>query len=437
MYILIVLNFSPEKKMDAAQLSRLLEQATIARTSQANETAVSLYSALINQTEGQAHDPQVRELRLEALRENGRLQRLLGHQEAALACFQRAYLDAGSGEQAVDTLALLANQHNSMGNYDEAMRACREALQLTEALNYSAGRAAAFQVLGRTYAQRGRPEEAVSNLQKALALFEQIGNRVEISRTYNWIGIGQMEQWHIDKAIEAFHHGLEESAISDVLRSAILNNLGECYQYLFDFEQALAHHRAGLSLIQKLNFTSPQDDLLRNLGVDLYHTGQVEEGIGYLYEALHLSEANGNQDVRLQVLDSLVYAELERDRPDVAMQYAQNLRTEAEKIKARQFEARALYGLGLVYQRLGEAVAAEQVWQQALFLAHETHQQNLIWQLHAGLAQIVGIAPLAETHNRIAAEVIDQIVYPIEDVQLRQKFLAAPTVRAVLDAQPQ
>lgn len=422
--------------MNSVQLLDLLKQANAARDNRAYETTVRLYAQLIAETAGHVDDPEVREIRLEALRENGRLHRLLGHQDAALTSFQQAYLDAGSSEQAVDSLALLANQLNSMGNYDEAMKACREALDLTEALNYSAGRAAALQVLGRTYAQIGRPEDAVHNLQKALALFDQIGNRTEVARTYNWIGIGQMEQWHLDKAIHAFQCALEDTAvISDVLRSTILNNLGECYQYLFDFEQALAHHRAGLDLIQKLSFTSPQDDLLRNLGVDLYRTGQVDEGIAYLYDALRLSEANGNQDIRLQVLDSLVYAELERERPDVAMQNAQLLRVEAEKIKARQYEARALYGMGLVYQRLGEAVAAEQVWQQALFLAHETHQQNLIWQLHAGLAQIVGIAPLAETHNRIAAEVIDQIVYPIEDANLRQKFLAAPAVQAVLAAQ--
>ncbi len=422
--------------MEVAQLSRLLEQATIALNSQANETAVTLFSELISETEGQAADPRVREIRLEALRENGRLQRLLGHQQEALTCFQQAYLDAGSGEQAVDSLALLANQHNSMGNYDEAMQACREALHLTEALNYSAGRAAAFQVLGRAYAHQGRTEEAISNMQKALALFEQIGNRTEVARTNNWIGIVRMDQWHMDKAIRAFQRALQESNhISDVLRCTILNNLGECYQYLFDFEQALAYHREALALISEMRFTMPQDDLLRNLGVDLCRIGQVNAGIAHLYDALRLSQSNGDQDVRMQVLDSLIYAELERNRPDVAAQHAQTLRVEAEKSKARHFEARALYGLGLCNQEFGEAVAAEQVWQQALFLAHETRQQNLIWQLHAGLAQIVGIAPLAETHNRIAAEVIDQIVYPIEDAELRQKFLAAPAVKAVLEAQ--
>ncbi|MBK8986690.1 MAG: tetratricopeptide repeat protein [Chloroflexi bacterium] len=424
--------------MDVAHLAQLLQRATIARDNEANDTAVRYYAELIAQTEGGAAEPGVREIRLEALRENGRLYRLLGQQQEALACFEQTYMDAGSGEQAVDALTLLANQHNSMGSYDEAMQACREALQLTEALNYSAGRAAAFQVLGRAYAHQGRTEEAIHNMQKALALFEQIGNRTEVARTNSWIGVVRMDQWHMDKAIRAFQRALQESEhVSPILRCTILNNLGECYQCLFDFEQALAYHREALALISQTRFTMPQDDLLRNLGVDLCRIGEVDEGIAHLYDALRLSEANGDPDVRFQVLDSLIHAELERGRPDVALQYSQTLRMEAEKRKARHFEARALYGLGLCYQQFGEGVAAEQEWQQALFLAHETRQQNLIWQIHAGLAQIVGIAPLAATHNRIAAEVIDQIVYPIEEDNLRQKFLAAPSVRAVLAARPE
>jgi tetratricopeptide (TPR) repeat protein len=420
---------------DTIQLNQLLETAAAARDSQANEEAIRLYGELIAQTKERADDPAIREIRLTALRENGRLHRLIGNQQAALSCLQQYYLDAGRGEQAVDGLTLLANQHNSMGQYDEALQAGREALELTEALNYSIGRAAAFQSLGRTYAHQGRTEDAITNMQKALSLFQQIGNRTEVARTHNWIGVVLMEQGQIDKAIQSFKRGLQEVGhISDVLRSVVLSNLGECYQYLFDFEQALAYHREALELIRQTKFTTPQDDLVRNLGVDLCRIGQVEEGAAHLYEALQLTESSGNQDVRMQVLDSIVAAELQRDRPDAAMQYAQMLKLEAEKIKARHHQARALYALGLCYQYLSELVTAEQMWHQALFLAHETQQQGLIWQLHAALAQAVGIAPLADTHYRIAAEVIDQIVYPIEDENLRQKFLAAPSVKAILDA---
>jgi tetratricopeptide (TPR) repeat protein len=419
---------------DISELNQMLQRAAAARDSQANEEAVRLYTALANQTQGRADDPALREIRLTALRENGRLHHLLGDQAAALACFQQYYLDAGQGTQAVDGLTLLANQHNSMGQYEEALQAGREALELTEALNYSAGRAAAFQSLGRAYAHQGHTAEAISNMQKALALFEQIGNRSEIARTHNWIGIVHMEQGQLDKAVLSFQRALQESEhISAVLRSVILNNLGECYQNLFDFEQAFAYHHEALDLLHQTKFTTPQDDLIRNLGVDLCRIGQVEEGVTHLYDALRLTEVSGSQDIRLQVLDSLAAAELQRDRPDAAMQHAQMLKLEAEKVKARYYQARALYDLGLCYQHLGEAVTAEQMWQQALFLAHETQQQGLIWRLHAGLAQVVGIAPLAETHSRIAAEVIDQIVYPIEDESLRQKFLNAPAVKAVLE----
>jgi len=112
--------------------------------------------------------------------------------------------------------------------------------------------------------------------------------------------------------------------------------------------------------------------------------------------------------------------------------YAQELLLQAEQNKARDFQAQAYYALGLCAQTDEDAIRAEQWWQQALFLAHETGQQTLLWQLHAALAEISAPA-LSQTHYRIAAEVIEQIIYPIEDKALRQTFLSAPAVKRILD----
>jgi hypothetical protein len=96
--------------------------------------------------------------------------------------------------------------------------------------------------------------------------------------------------------------------------------------------------------------------------------------------------------------------------------------------------AKALYVEGLCLKASGEQTRARQAWQQATILAHETGQQMLIWQLHAAQATIADNAKVAAVHQRIAAEMLEQIVYPIEDEKLRQKFLSAVPVRAVLQA---
>ena len=134
-----------------------------------------------------------------------------------------------------------------------------------------------------------------------------------------------------------------------------------------------------------------------------------------------------------QAIYSLALAEHARDNHTKAAEYGQRLYDLAEQSNARDFRAQAMHILGLCAQAEGDPVRAEQLWQQALFLAHETGQQTLLWQLHAALAEIAPNPALAGTHYRIAAEVLEQIIYPLEDESLRQTFLTAPPVKAVFE----
>ncbi|VAW34309.1 hypothetical protein MNBD_CHLOROFLEXI01-2610, partial [hydrothermal vent metagenome] len=81
----------------------------------------------------------------------------------------------------------------------------------------------------------------------------------------------------------------------------------------------------------------------------------------------------------------------------------------------------------------GNLSTAEEQWHQALFLAHETENRMILWQLHAALAQIAELPNLATVHIRIAAEVIYQIAEPFTDEALKTGFLTAVPVTAVLN----
>jgi hypothetical protein len=94
--------------------------------------------------------------------------------------------------------------------------------------------------------------------------------------------------------------------------------------------------------------------------------------------------------------------------------------------------ADAYHALGLCHYCLGEETAARQLWQQGVLIAHEAGRQMLIWQLHAALAGLSPTPELATIHQRMAAEMIEQVAYPIEDEALRDKFLAAAPIQAVL-----
>ncbi|MCI0398001.1 MAG: tetratricopeptide repeat protein [Chloroflexi bacterium] len=414
-------------------LQRLLQQASAAAQNNEPALAVQFHSDLLAQSAGYGDNPAIKELRLQALARHGQLLGELGDQEGALASLNQYYLEAGTSQQAVDALALLGNQYSRMGQQLKALAVNQEALQLAVALNYTGGRAQALMHIGWTQLGLGRTEEALVNLNKAYALFSQINDQVGQMRSVSRIGIVHMSTGEIDKAIAAFKLSLNLGrGVGDRETAIDLGNLGECYQMLFDMEQALACHQKGLAIAERTKLQVVSVDLCRNLGLDLYYLGRIEEGLAYLRRALTMSEEIERPDLHTQALYSLALAEVEQGEVDAARQHGQQLKALAEATNARGYLAYALHILGLCHEKERDWVAAEQAWQQAVFLAHETNWRALLWQLHAALARIASNPALAGIHKRIAAEVIQQIVEPIEDEALKQKFLAAPPVQAIL-----
>ena len=416
------------------RLAQLLERAAAAAERHEYGQALEQYSHVLASTDPQTAQPAIKEARLKALGGRGHLLRLVGEQEAALAAYQQYYLEAGTSKDAVEALVLLGEQQSRMGDNDLALDTYREALQLAEALNYTAGRAKSLAGMGLAMVVSGQTEEAISRLKKALPLFEQLNNRLEQARVWNRLGYGYHGLGQIDKAIAAYKVSIElaEALGEQEVMIYGLGNLGEAYQNLFDMEQALFYHQIGLVAAERTGLPYLLVDLYRNLGVNLCYLGRVEEGIAYLERALAAAEETTAPVEHLQTLYSLAYAELQRGNAATAFNYAQRLKEEAEKNQALVDLVYGLHVLGLYHQRQGDGAAAEQAWQQGIFLAHQTGQRMILWQIHAGLAEVAANRELAAVHRRIAAEVIQQIAFPIEDETVRQKFLSAPDVQAVL-----
>jgi tetratricopeptide (TPR) repeat protein len=421
--------------MNVATLEKTLGNARAALEAQAYDRALAEYDYLLQQTEGlAAGDTDARELRLAGLRERSRLVQLQGEPERALRGLEQYYLEAGSSEHAVEALTLIGDLHDEMGQERLALAAYDEALALAEAFNYTPGRAKALLGAGLTWHHLGRTEEGIAQLQKALALFEQLGDANGQMRATNRLGIAYVQSGQVDKAIALFEESLVLARGLGVRETAIdLSNIGECHQLLFNMDQALAYHQEAYALAESTGLRSVQPDVARNLGYDLYHLGQVEEGIRHLEEALQLADEMLLHDVKMQALYSLAQAEIGRGRAAKAREYASQLKALAQERDYRVYQAEALYALGLVEQLEGNHDLAEQRWQEALFLAHETGRQFLLWQVHASLAEIAPTRGLALVHYQIAADIINQIAYPIEDESIRAAFLNAPEVRFIVE----
>jgi tetratricopeptide (TPR) repeat protein len=422
--------------MVVPSLDEQFEQAEAAYDDGRYPDSLQLFTQILTQTDDAKDDPAVKPVRLKIFPVVGRIHQFTGRPREALQSYQQYYSEAGSSQDAVQALCLIGSIYNQIGERLKGLDALYEALQLADALNDTPGRALAHGHIGMIYQNLGRVDEAHVAIDKALSLFEQLGDIRGQSQSLVRKGLIYFYQGALDKTIVASQKALQlarDHAIHDRI-PLLLNNLGECYQVLYDLERALAAHREGLEMAERLGLRHLQTDLSRNLGVDLLRSGQIEEGMERLYYALSLSQETRNLEIEMQCLYTLALSEAERDAIPQARQYAERLQWLADKNEARGYQADAYHVLGLCSLGEGDEVTAQQLWQQAAFLAHETHRRPLLWRVHAEMAKLMPNADLAKIHYRIAAEVIQQIAYPIEDERLKNTFLTAPPIRAILDA---
>ncbi|HSH05546.1 MAG TPA: tetratricopeptide repeat protein [Anaerolineae bacterium] len=420
--------------MNELNVTQLITDAQTATNNDQYALATDLYQVFLSQTTPQTDDETINEQRMQALAELGRLLLLLGNPTEALAYYEQYYLEAGTSQHAVYALIHIGNHHNQTGNQQKARHALHEALELASALNFTAGRAQALSGLGSLHQNIGQNDEAIGYLDQAFALAEQIGDIRSQTQTLSRIAFARYYLGQIDQTISAMNRLLllaRQNNLSDEVILA-LNNLGECHQTLYDTQRALAYHQEGWFLAETLGIPHLQADLTRNLGVNFLQLGDHARGTHYLYTALALNDEFKILTIRLQTLYNLALAEIEHGNPQQGFHHAQTLLQQAEQHTHHGHVADAHYALGLYYAQHQQLPTAHKHWQQSLFIAQDADRRQLLWRLHAALAQTIDTPALAQVHQRMAQETINQILYPLQDEQLKQTFLSAPPIKTIL-----
>lgn len=403
------------------------------------DVAIQLYSHLLDAIPTAQENPTLKDLRAEVLLARGDLFRQCLLPKAAVADYEQWMAEQPPGMQHVEVLNKICSQYNTIGDYPRAAQTLEKALRLLKTFPDPVQEARVHVGFGVTFTRSGRLVEATEHILQGLKLFQALKNDERIANAYNNLGLVYQRRGIIDQSIAAYEKGLQiYQERGDVFDTAvILSNLGECYQNLFNMTQALNYHQKSLNLlseVDKNNNEYPQfsADVYRNIGVDLRYLGQLEKALEHLKRAWNLCvNYNAPVDVKLQVLLSRARTELEAGELETAEKTAQEAQTMAQEVKSHNHLAKAYYVIGLCYQAQANIGAAEAAWQQAIYLAHETDQKSLLWQIHAALATALADPGTAAVHRRIALDIIKQLVEPIQDETLREGFLQSAPVLAI------
>jgi DNA-binding SARP family transcriptional activator/Tfp pilus assembly protein PilF len=215
------------------------------------------------------------------------------------------------------------------GLLDEQIRVWRCAVDSAAHLADPASLIRAHMHLGRCYSAVGRHQEAIANLNQALALAEQ----------------------HDNPDVEA------------TVRLTFTRVLGQNG----DFRRALPHAERALALIRGLGQPGREADALNTAGWCAAKLGDYETARAHCQAALDLLPS-GDSNSKANYLDSLGYIEHRTGHHDLAVERYQQALSLFRALGADSDCADTLDNLGHPYTALGQRERARAVWRQALEL---------------------------------------------------------------------
>ncbi|NDJ63229.1 MAG: tetratricopeptide repeat protein [Chloroflexi bacterium] len=194
-------------------------------------------------------------------------------------------------------LIALANAHQVLGNFDQALQHFQDAAFHTSSFVQTDVEADALRGAGVIYWYQGQYTEARAHLAASLALFRQLNNARGIASCLNNLGIVAIS----DGDLEGAHPLLEESLaryrqISDDRGIAsVLNNLGLISDARKTHDQSRRYYEETRDIFRKLQDQWGVALAYHNLGTTLSHQGDYAAAQAYLEQSIEIQSAIGDR----------------------------------------------------------------------------------------------------------------------------------------------
>ncbi|MCK4566521.1 MAG: tetratricopeptide repeat protein, partial [Candidatus Thorarchaeota archaeon] len=280
----------------------------------------------------------------------------LGHYKDALEIAERAKEESQRLEaplQIVDALIVASDVLLNLGRFDESLEAVEQSEQVLKAIPQEQPselvmrKATLVNRRGNIYYRRGYYGQALDCLERSLVLFEEIGNKQGMAKSFYDIGSVHWRNGDLDRALQYFEQSLElREDIGD--KSSIassLNVVGVIYRRKGDYNRALEYYKRSLVLKEEIGNNQRIATALNNIGVVYRRQGDLERSLEYFERSLKLKEEIGNKEnIALSLRNlGLIY----RDKGDLdrALEYLQRSLQLREEVANNLLIAETLFSL--------------------------------------------------------------------------------------------
>jgi CHAT domain-containing protein/tetratricopeptide (TPR) repeat protein len=339
---------------------------------------------------------------------------------------------AGDPESRIRGLEGLGGVERFRGRAQEALPFLERAMQEAEA---SADQAAVGRILGQMGSARRRLGEfgaALELSERQLAVFERLGDAEWIGRAHNYVGIALGALGRCAEAVPHLSQSLAacEAADNDrTLCAPIHSNLGLCHEYLGNYAAALQALDRSIEITQTTGKPTELAATLNNIG-ELYRLqGAPLRALDYYHRAYAAAAEPGEKEFMADALANEGGALLELDRTEEARVAFERARKLGEEIHSPSVITGAAAGAAEGLSRRGDRVGALQLLERGLESAERTGER----QLEARTRRQIAGLKLADGQADVALELAGQAAETARRYELREELWPALLVAGRAD----
>lgn len=207
----------------------------------------------------------------------------------------------------INTLKSLADCFYDLGQNEKSLFYSKQALELSEKLNYKKGISISLSDIGSIYSDQANYEKALANFLNSLKVYEELNDQKGIGKIYNNIGLIYMNQGNSDKALENFNKSLKIRIENDdkkgIARS--YGNIGNVYQNKSNYEKALEYYFKTLKIEETIGDEQVITNTYINIGNIYYFQGNLDKALDNYSKSLkiktELGEKQGIANCKLNI----------------------------------------------------------------------------------------------------------------------------------------
>ena len=264
----------------------------------------------------------------------------------------------------------------------------KQALDISERINYKLGVARSHKLLGQSYSHRSDFTNAIHHLEKALLLSRSLGEKKLEGNILIHLGIVHKNS-DPAKAIELYYESLEiHKILNDRLSEAhLLNNIGVVFKMLGNYSAALEYYLQSLNIKEEMGVEKTIHNTLSNIGNIYVIMNEYDKALDYAMRSLKLLKKHNTRINEPVVLGNVALCNKMLGYNEKAMEFYREAIEVAMETGNRQSEADNYDGIGELYLISGDMDSALSSFTKGLEIAEDINDRSLVASIHLNLGK--------------------------------------------------